>query len=478
MIATAPRVVPVKPELPPLRGYQGAIWHAVRRSVFDGLGDTITVEIARQGGKNELSAHIEVTLLSMYSVRGGEMIKCAPTFRPQLRISMRRLRRALQQSGMLGFAQQDANSITLANARALFLSAEPSANVVGHTASILLEVDEAQDVDEEKFTRDFLPMTATANATIVMYGTPWDGNSLLERTKQHNLELERRDGRRRHFAFDWQRVARDLPAYAARVESERARLGETHPTFLTQYCLQPIASGGRLFTHIQRAQLAGDHEREQTPTPGASYIAALDLAGGDPVPVADVGADLRVHPPGGNPTRDATVLTIGRLAYPASDAPVQEPRVEIVEHYAWTGDPHEALLPRLIDLLRAWKVGRVAIDATGLGETIARLIAQALGEPRVIAFKFTARSKSQLGFDLLAAVNGSRLKIYRGDGSPEYREFQRQCELARATYRADETMNFYVDERDGHDDYLTSAALLVHASRDSTRRVASGRVRM
>ncbi len=35
-------------------------------------------------------------------------------------------------------------------------------------------------------------------------------------------------------------------------------------------------------------------------------------------------------------------------------------------------------------------------------------------------------------------------------------------------------MNFFVDETDGHDDYLTSAALLVHASRDLHRRIATG----
>jgi hypothetical protein len=156
---------------------------------------------------------------------------------------------------------------------------------------------------------------------------------------------------------------------------------------------------------------------------------------------------------------------------------VQEPRVEIVEHYCWTGDAHEALIPQIIDVLRRWKCGRVAVDATGLGETASRLIAQTLGEHKVAAVKFTAYSKSQLGFDLLAAANGSRLKMYRGDGSAESGEFWRQCELARAVYRANQTLNFHVDPADGHDDYLISASLVVHASRDRVRRAASGWVR-
>lgn len=176
--------------------------------------------------------------------------------------------------------------------------------------------------------------------------------------------------------------------------------------------------------------------------------------------------------------RDSTVLTIARLAYPEAGAVIREPRVEIVEHYAWTGAPHETLLPGLIDLLRdVWRVRRVAVDATGLGETAARLIAVALGTSRVDQVKFTPGSKSELGFELLAATNGGRLKLYRGDGSPEYREFQRQAELARVAYRANRTMNFFVDPSEGHDDYIVSAALAVRASQGAERRVASGRVR-
>ena len=301
-----------------------------------------------------------------------------------------------------------------------------------------------------------------------LYGTAWDDRTLLERAKQANLEEERRDGVRRHFEYDWQVVARYNPDYAAHIEKERRRLGETHPMFLTQYCLKPIAGGGRLFSAAQRAQLAGSHVRQSQPVAGESYVAGLDLAGGDDDGVVRAAAD----------GRDATVLTIGRLVYPAPDALVQAPRIEIVEHYAWTGEPHESLAPRLIDLLReVWRVGSVAIDATGLGETIARMLGQALGKHRVEAVKFTAPSKSELGFGLMAAVNGGRLKMYAGDGSPEGREFWRQCEVARVAYRANETMNFFVDESDGHDDYLVSAALLVHAGRDRARRAATGRVR-
>ena len=200
---------------------------------------------------------------------------------PQLRLSMRRLWRCIEQARITAAARKEANSIQIGLARLNFLSAEPDANVVGHTAGLLLEVDEAQDVDADKFDREFRPMAATTNATTVYYGTARDDTTLLERAKQANLEAERRDGVRRHFEYDWQTIARYVPAYGAFVETERRRLGDTHPVYLTQYCLKPVSGGGRLLTHTQRALLCGTHPRQSQPASGEAYVAGLDLAGAD-----------------------------------------------------------------------------------------------------------------------------------------------------------------------------------------------------
>ena len=45
-----------------------------------------------------------------------------------------------------------------------------------------------------------------------------------------------------------------------------------------------------------------------------------------------------------------------------------------------------------------------------------------LGEYRVEVFTFTAPSKSRLGFDLLSAINGGRLKLYQPDGEADTNE--------------------------------------------------------
>ena len=461
MVVSSP-APPFTPNPVRLRPYQAEVGRAIVASVLARSGLSFSVTMARQAGKNELSAQLELFLLARHARLPLEAIKCAPTFEPQALLSLRRLWTRLRDAGLRDLAAiVEGRSVQLGRARQLFLSAEPGSNVVGHTAGLLLEIDEAQDVAKEKFDRDFRPMVASTNASIVYYGTPWDDSTLLEEAKQHHLELERRDGVRRHFEFDWQAVAEHVPAYGRFVEGERQRLGEDHPMFRTQYALRTVAGEGRLFSASQRAQLQGSHSRRSRPAEGETYVAGLDL-GGQALGEGPFDG-LRTGPAR---EHDATVLTIARVVPPES-ALLPEPRLEVVEHFAANQMPDDELFARLADLLGSvWHVRQVGVDATGLGETLARLLARALGQETVRPLKFTSESKSRFGFGLLAAVNGGRLKVYAADGSPEYRAFWREAELARAVYRRNRTMNFFVSPADGHDDYLVSLALTVEAAKD------------
>ena len=154
-----------------LRPYQREVALAVLDSVFRGKGLTFSVEIARQGGKNELSAQLELLLLTLNMAEPRNLVKCSPTFRPQAVISMMRLKDRLNDAGFDGiWVSELGYIIRLFNARAVFLSAEETANVVGNTAHILLEIDESQDVGREKYSKEFKPMGATTNVTTVHYG--------------------------------------------------------------------------------------------------------------------------------------------------------------------------------------------------------------------------------------------------------------------------------------------------------------------
>jgi hypothetical protein len=375
--------------------------------------------------------------------------------------------------------------------------------VVGATASLLLEIDEAQDFDEEKYLKDFRPMGATTNVTTVLYGTAWTADTLLERARRENLRLEAADGVRRDFRYPWDAVAAHNPDYHAYVAAEMARVGPEHPLIRTQYLLDPIESGGRFLSETQLAQLRGDHLRLTSPiaqTPARAdegtpplaitpsiYVAGIDVAGEDEVAEDAALRSLK-------PRKDSTAVTlcavdwapVGGASGTAGSVPVagasgtagrvpMEPRLRIVQHYWWTGRKHRELFPQLVDLLRnVWHCRAVVVDATGVGAGVASFLVGAL--PGVVRpFVFTAASKSALGYGLLTAVNAGRLKMYAADGSPESAEFWQQLRSARSALHENQRLSFYVDPREGHDDLLISAALAVEAAAGAEPRVAVGR---
>lgn len=274
-------------------------------------------------------------------------------------------------------------------------------------------------------------------------------------------------------------MAEANPAYGRHVQGEMDRLGERHPTVRTQYLLRTVASGGRFLDASQRDLLLGEHPPEDGPSsrrlgPGA-YVAGLDVAGEDEEDPA--GETVRV-----NPRRDSTVLTIAYAAQRRVGERVLEPRFEVVRQYAWRGDRHRELYPRILSLVsERWRCRSVVVDATGIGGGLAAFLSAALGPAVVTPYRYTAASKSQLAYDFLAAVNGKRFTVYAESAdlaaNDLRRELLRQCADAEYAMRAHQVMNFFVPERRGHDDLLNAAALLVQAQPVSALRTATGRRR-
>lgn len=446
----------------PLRPYQLTVARAIvadvlaRQRHHSQHGGWWTVMMARQMGKNEVSAVIEAYLLTRQAQRGGTIIKAAPTWQPQGVTSFTRLRELLDTPlHRARGIRQERQALTLGRARATFYSAQPSAHVVGATASLLLEVDEAQDVDAEKFQREFLPMAAAHNAVVVLYGTAWTDDTLLEQARQHNLAVQRAGGEQRHFEYPWTFGARAMPAYRQFVEHEIERLGAQHPLIRTQYFLQTVADRSALFSPEQRLLLQGTHARQTAPADGEEYVAAIDVAGaatGDSGQ-SPVGSDQ----PSGR--RDSTVVGIAAVTR-ADD----EVRLRLVEVYWWTNRPLHEQYARLAHLLgEVWRCRRVVVDATGLGADLATRLQRALGPTVVEPFVFTAATKSRLGYDLLAAVNAARLLVWQDDQSAEQAELWRQVGAARMLPRANGQLTFFVPDHQGHDDFVTMLALLVRA---------------
>lgn len=449
-----------KPSGRPLRAYQTECARAIVRSVHAHQGRVFTVMFARQMGKNETSAQIEAYLLALHAMRGGTIVKAAPAFKPQLVNSILRLKETLHASPLTRERWRSAFGymVQLGHASTIFLSADPSANVVGATASLLLEIDEAQDVDPEKYDRDFRPMASSTNATTVLYGTAWSEDSILERQRHHNVAHERRTGERLHFEYDWTVLAATSEAYRGFVAAEIERLGVHHPTIQTQYLLQSLSDAGRLFSVEQRAALAGHHERVHEPQEGRIYVAGIDVAGEDE---QGVDAQARLYAP----RRDSTVITIAEVSRDSKG----QTAVRVVDHVWWTGRDQVWQYENILHIWERWGFARICVDASGIGAGLASFL-EARQPERVEKFVFSVASKSMLAYSMLALLNTGRLTTYREEGqiegSVEARQFWSEVRSCRYWLRSAETMGWGVPDTEGHDDFVVSLALTCRAAEE------------
>jgi hypothetical protein len=465
----------------PLYPYQCEVAEAILDSIEGQHGRIITVMMARQSGKNQLSAVLEAYLLMTRAQ--GTIVKAAPTFTPQVVNSRLRLLAMLDtpltreriwtgHGYIVGLAPRPESSLLRNHTgpRVMFYSAGQESNVVGATADILLEIDEAQDVTPEKFNRDFRPMAATSNSTTILYGTAWSDSTLLAQQRAANLEQQQQSGLRTHFEYDWRVLAAINPRYRAFVEQEIARLGEDHPAIQTQYFLHSLSGAGYLLSSLQCALLQGSHLWEETPGGDGWYIAGMDVAGEErPAPGLATGNSFA------SSKRDSSVVTIGRVFFNDLSLPC----IDVVHHYWWTGRSHLEQYAAVLALVEQWGIRSLIIDATGLGAGLASLLMSKFGPDRIVPFTFSRPAKSRLAYQLLALLNDGRLKLYARQQAPTsiYNECWQQLRRARYRLPAPETLDFYVDPADGHDDFLISLALLAEAIQSVTLPATSTLIR-
>jgi hypothetical protein len=445
-----------------LRAYQMPVAQAIVESVLHKRGDTFVVMFPRQSGKNELEAQIEAYLLTLFGTLNGEIVKASPTWRPQSINAMRRLERVLTKNLLTRgrWKTESGYAFRLDTARAYFMSAAPEANSVGHTASVLLECDEAQDVQPAKWDKDFAPMGASTNATTVFWGTAWTAKTLLARERKAAEALQRQDGRRRVFHVTADQVSAEVPAYAAFVAKQIAKLGRNHPLVKTQLFSEEIDAEGGLFTPARRALLQGQHAPQAAPLPGHAYAILIDVAGADETQTADPAAD--------SDKRDATALTVVELDMrTVGDPLIAAPTYRIVARHGWQNVKHASLYGQLRGLIDHWQAQWIVVDATGIGAGLASFLGNAYGA-RVTPFVFSVKTKAEAGFGILACVETGRLKDHVVDGSPEQAAFWQQLEWIEYEAQPNQGLKWGSPEgkRDPltgdmmHDDWVLSLALV------------------
>lgn len=419
-----------------LRGYQEAVAKAVVDSVVERRGLSFVVMFPRQSGKNELQAQIEAYLLMRFSREGGEMVKVSPTWKPQCLNAMNRLERVLRRNVLTksSWTKELGYIYRVGEARMTFLSGGKQANIVGATASLLLEVDEAQDIDLAKYDKEIAPMAAAYNATRVFWGTAWTSTTLLARerawlrhavgvssfaeysnmadeTPFDNADAPTREGR--VFVINAEVVSREVPASGAFVEEQVRRMGREHPMVRTQFFSEEIEAVGGLFTPERQALMKGDYQARVDPVGGRTYAVLVDVGGEAAASQGSLLGSLPGQPSSptpGNSGQDSTALTVVEVDLAGLDDPVMmAPIYRVMFRKEWVGEKHSVLYGEIKALCDLWQARYTVVDATGVGAGLASFLDKVM-PGRVIPFVFSQKSKSELGWDFLSVVETGRFK--------------------------------------------------------------------
>lgn len=442
-----------------LRSYQQDVAQAVVDSVLRGRGLSFVVMFPRQSGKNEVQAQIEAYLMTLHCYQAVEIVKVSPTWKPQSQNAMRRLQRVLSRNLLTQrlWAKESGYIYRVGQARTIFLSGAPEANIVGATAGLLLEVDEAQDVQIDKYDKEIAPMAASTNATRVFWGTAWRSDTLLGRELRAARLLEAEDGQKRSWVLNADVVGAEVPAYQAFVEAQVARMGREHPMVRTQFFSEEIDGQSGLLPEMRLLWMQGSHAPQNRPEPGRIYALLVDVAGED--------GDAA------NPARDATAATLVEVDLSTRADPLLGlPAYRAVNRWTWQGVRHAQLYAQMRALVEGWKVRYAVIDATGVGAGLASFLERAFGK-RVVRFTFNAATKSALGWGFINLVESGRYKEYLppepGEAARLQELFWKQCRACQMQTGAEGRIKWGVPEkaRDPasgeriHDDLLVSAAL-------------------
>ena len=405
-----------------LRTYQLEALRNIYDAALSGEGGRFTVMFPRQSGKNETQAQLEAALMAANQHRGGNIVKIIPTEKNQGTISSDRLKSVLCSRFLFdgdGREEPDIrkqnggsfkrNEIGYGSTKVRCLSSSPNAAIVGATADLLLEVDEAQMVPADKFDREAAPMAASTNAVQVFWGTAWDDRTLLARETRQAEATEQKDCRKHVFVTTAAEVGREVPQYGTFVREQIERFGREHPAIRTQFFCEEITELTSMFTAERISRMKGDHEALFAPEKDRCYVFLIDVAGSDEITPEAKKAG------GFSDRRDATVVTICDVRLPENKAyDVKNFVWRVVGRRLYRNMRSDLLEKEICREINFWKPHKIIIDHSGMGAMLTDIL-MGKYKRKVYPVDITAANKTKMAWEFLAMVDTGRWVEYKGD---------------------------------------------------------------
>lgn len=476
--------------------YQAQFGKRIIRSLLENDGEEISALFSRQSGKSETVSIVSggcavllpvlanmamfVTDKRLMSYKGGMLIGIFAPAMNQAQVCFNRVKQYMAtDSAVEVFNDPDINavfdtnngvnvSIRLANLNVssiiTCMTASENSNIEGRSYHLII-VDEAQDVSNYKYSKSISPMGAFYNATKIIIGTPTIQKGFFYAAIQRNIaDYESGERKRNHFQYNYETVCKYNPNYLKYITGEKRRLGEDSDEFQMSYNLKWLLERG-MFIDDKRLEALGETSM------GRSIF--------DTQKVHVVGIDCGKQ-------HDSTVVTVGEVDWDnpvivqkSEDANVPDYVIYSVYIKDWLelgGDNWEEQYHQIISYLASFNIQRIVIDATGVGSPIADRLAASVS-CEVIPYVFSTTSKSELykNFDSLIK---QKMFHYPANAeaqeSREYQRFQKQMLDLIKEFKGQHMVCYHSDERDAHDDYPDSSALMCWAARGEVVRPECG----
>lgn len=418
---------------------------AVTLSYFGLPGPSMLLELwARQIGKNHTDALFSHRMMTQFGslqlARKQPMcyaVVSAPTW-DQIDQSKRRIEQILEllEDWDIKLCKREGSMYWLEGLRAalLFKSVGAKVNAKGETADLYQVVNECQNTSKPVYDDSLAPMRASTGAPVIFQGTQGPEECLSNVMLELAREEEQRTGERLVHIVTGPQAAEQNPRYGEHLDRERHRLGEDHDVYRENYLMMPSSRRGRFCSEVQLRNLHGDHPRLSGPRPGKVYVGGVDFTGAEETEDADdLWSKDRTQ------KRDSTFAVVAELEW-IEDAAGLIPVVLIVDWLWLPGMYPDATVQQVYEFLFArWRVQHATLDARGVGEGPAYTI-QKRRPSQVECLKATAEDNTRIGYRLLAAANGARMRVFRQDGvstpAREWNEFWLQWSQLRRERKA------------------------------------------